>query len=220
MSVGLEALSRAGAGPERPVYVLLPPPVQDFHSLATYLSQNASATFLDTISDFHLLLFLVTNEVMPLQVGSERAASRGRCAGGGRCALRGDSLRVPPPPALREAGGEAGGTGAVHRRPRTDPPFLRRTASACCWRPCGPATRSWPRPGKSRSSGPPSSSSAVSAPLLIPGHPLGSGTSAPSSLGPSGTGRRRLQQGSGSGCEVCAGDRLSLLGVHWDADGR
>ncbi|XP_023366942.1 nuclear protein localization protein 4 homolog [Otolemur garnettii] len=40
---------------------------QDFHSLATYLSQNTSSMFLDTISDFHLLLFLVTNEVMPLQ---------------------------------------------------------------------------------------------------------------------------------------------------------
>ncbi|EGW06242.1 Nuclear protein localization protein 4-like [Cricetulus griseus] len=40
---------------------------QDFHSLATYLSQNNSSVFLDTISDFHLLLFLVTNEVMPLQ---------------------------------------------------------------------------------------------------------------------------------------------------------
>ncbi|XP_007482935.1 nuclear protein localization protein 4 homolog isoform X2 [Monodelphis domestica] len=40
---------------------------QDFHSLATYLSQNTSSIFLDIISDFHLLLFLVTNEVMPLQ---------------------------------------------------------------------------------------------------------------------------------------------------------
>lgn len=54
-----------------------PPSVQDFHSLATYLSQNTSAMFLDTISDFHLLLFLVTNEVMPLQVGSECAVCRG-----------------------------------------------------------------------------------------------------------------------------------------------
>uniref|UniRef100_A0A5F9D4A3 Nuclear protein localization protein 4 homolog n=1 Tax=Oryctolagus cuniculus TaxID=9986 RepID=A0A5F9D4A3_RABIT len=40
---------------------------QDFHSLAAYLSQNTSSMFLDTVSDFHLLLFLVTNEVMPLQ---------------------------------------------------------------------------------------------------------------------------------------------------------
>lgn len=46
----------------------LPPRHQDFHSLATYLSQSTSSVFLDTISDFHLLLFLVTNEVMPLQV--------------------------------------------------------------------------------------------------------------------------------------------------------
>uniref|UniRef100_A0AAQ6A536 Nuclear protein localization protein 4 homolog n=1 Tax=Amphiprion ocellaris TaxID=80972 RepID=A0AAQ6A536_AMPOC len=40
---------------------------QDFHSLATYLSQCTSASFLDIVSDFHLLLFLVTNEVMPLR---------------------------------------------------------------------------------------------------------------------------------------------------------
>lgn len=38
--------------------------------MATYLSQNTSSVFLDTISDFHLLLFLVTNEVMPLQVSA------------------------------------------------------------------------------------------------------------------------------------------------------
>ncbi|XP_057682181.1 nuclear protein localization protein 4 homolog [Corythoichthys intestinalis] len=40
---------------------------QDFHSLATYLSQCTSASFLDVVSDFHLLLFLVTNEIMPLR---------------------------------------------------------------------------------------------------------------------------------------------------------
>uniref|UniRef100_A0A672K9G8 Nuclear protein localization protein 4 homolog n=1 Tax=Sinocyclocheilus grahami TaxID=75366 RepID=A0A672K9G8_SINGR len=42
---------------------------KDFHSLATYLSQcsSSSCSFLDIVSDFHLLLFLVTNEVMPLQ---------------------------------------------------------------------------------------------------------------------------------------------------------
>uniref|UniRef100_A0A8C6T384 Nuclear protein localization protein 4 homolog n=1 Tax=Neogobius melanostomus TaxID=47308 RepID=A0A8C6T384_9GOBI len=39
---------------------------QDFHSLATYLSQGSSTVFLNIVSDFHLLLFLVTNEVMPL----------------------------------------------------------------------------------------------------------------------------------------------------------
>lgn len=51
---------------------------QDFHSLATYLSQNTSSVFLDIISDFHLLLFLVTNEVMPLRVrnGRERPCQR------------------------------------------------------------------------------------------------------------------------------------------------
>ncbi|MEQ2187225.1 Nuclear protein localization protein 4 [Goodea atripinnis] len=40
---------------------------KDFHSLATYLSQCSSVSFLDIVSDFHLLLFLVTNEVMPLR---------------------------------------------------------------------------------------------------------------------------------------------------------
>ncbi|XP_056285553.1 nuclear protein localization protein 4 homolog [Pseudoliparis swirei] len=39
---------------------------QDFKSLSTYLSQCTSTSFLDIVSDFHLLLFLVTNEVMPL----------------------------------------------------------------------------------------------------------------------------------------------------------
>uniref|UniRef100_A0A4W4DSS7 Nuclear protein localization protein 4 homolog n=1 Tax=Electrophorus electricus TaxID=8005 RepID=A0A4W4DSS7_ELEEL len=42
---------------------------QDFHSLATYLSQcSSSSSFLDIVSDFHLLIFLVTNDVMPLRV--------------------------------------------------------------------------------------------------------------------------------------------------------
>lgn len=54
--------------PQSPHLLPPPPPLQDFHSLATYLSQNASSVFLDTVSDFHLLLFLVTNDVMPLQV--------------------------------------------------------------------------------------------------------------------------------------------------------
>ncbi|XP_056433470.1 nuclear protein localization protein 4 homolog [Gadus chalcogrammus] len=40
---------------------------QDFHSLSTYLSQSSSTSFLNIVSDFHLLLFLVTNEVMPLR---------------------------------------------------------------------------------------------------------------------------------------------------------
>ncbi|XP_059804516.1 nuclear protein localization protein 4 homolog [Hypanus sabinus] len=40
---------------------------QDFHTLASYLAQNQSAVFLDVISDFHLLLFLVTNDVMSLR---------------------------------------------------------------------------------------------------------------------------------------------------------
>lgn len=44
------------------------PILQNFHSLATYLSQCNSTAFLDIVSDFHLLLFLVTNEVMPLRV--------------------------------------------------------------------------------------------------------------------------------------------------------
>ncbi|XP_028674159.1 nuclear protein localization protein 4 homolog [Erpetoichthys calabaricus] len=39
---------------------------QDFHSLSTYLSQNTSTVFLNVVSDFHLLLFLVTNDIMPL----------------------------------------------------------------------------------------------------------------------------------------------------------
>uniref|UniRef100_A0A8C8BYN9 Nuclear protein localization protein 4 homolog n=1 Tax=Oncorhynchus tshawytscha TaxID=74940 RepID=A0A8C8BYN9_ONCTS len=53
-------------------YLARPLPVEyliidDFHSLATYLSQCTSTVFLDIVSDFHLLIFLVTNEVMPLR---------------------------------------------------------------------------------------------------------------------------------------------------------
>lgn len=51
---------------------------QNFHSLATYLSQCASASFLDIVSDFHLLLFLVTNEVMPLRVSWPPPSASGR----------------------------------------------------------------------------------------------------------------------------------------------
>ncbi|KAI5623454.1 nuclear protein localization protein 4-like [Silurus asotus] len=41
---------------------------QDFHSLATYLSQStSSSSFLNIVSDFHLLVFLVTNDVMSLR---------------------------------------------------------------------------------------------------------------------------------------------------------
>lgn len=49
--------------------------VQNFHSLATYLSQCTSTAFLDIVSDFHLLLFLVTNDVMPLSVRHHFEAS-------------------------------------------------------------------------------------------------------------------------------------------------
>lgn len=48
--------------------------LQNFHSLATYLSQCTSTAFLDIVSDFHLLLFLVTNEVMPLRVRKQASS--------------------------------------------------------------------------------------------------------------------------------------------------
>lgn len=55
------------------------PVLQDFHSLATYLSQNTSSVFLDIVSDFHLLLFLVTNEVMPLRVRKQQQMAICQC---------------------------------------------------------------------------------------------------------------------------------------------
>lgn len=55
-------------GASAPPPHLFPFYFQNFHSLATYLSQCTSTAFLDVVSDFHLLLFLVTNEVMPLRV--------------------------------------------------------------------------------------------------------------------------------------------------------
>lgn len=75
------------------------PSLQDFHSLATYLSQNTSSIFLDIISDFHLLLFLVTNEVMPLRVRN----------GEQRLVLA--SLGPSAPPGLSRGGDQAMGAG-------------------------------------------------------------------------------------------------------------
>lgn len=65
----------ASCGATAPPPHLFPLYLQNFHSLATYLSQCTSTAFLDVVSDFHLLLFLVTNEVMPLRVSPHYRAS-------------------------------------------------------------------------------------------------------------------------------------------------
>ena len=40
---------------------------QDFNSFAQYMSQFRSAEFLTAISDLHVLMFMATNEIMPLR---------------------------------------------------------------------------------------------------------------------------------------------------------
>uniref|UniRef100_UPI00358E17F8 nuclear protein localization protein 4 homolog isoform X2 n=1 Tax=Myxine glutinosa TaxID=7769 RepID=UPI00358E17F8 len=40
---------------------------QDFNSLAKYFRDHKTSPFLEMVSDFHLLLFLATNDVMPLR---------------------------------------------------------------------------------------------------------------------------------------------------------
>jgi len=44
--------------------------LQDFNSLTDYLQQQGQDGFLVTMSDFHLLIFLHTNKIVPLKVGN------------------------------------------------------------------------------------------------------------------------------------------------------
>jgi len=46
---------------------LLESSLQDFNSFAQYMSQFRSAEFLTAISDLHVLMFMATNEIMPLR---------------------------------------------------------------------------------------------------------------------------------------------------------
>lgn len=41
--------------------------IQDFNSLSSYLSQFAPAEFLTAISDFHLLLYIATMDMLPMR---------------------------------------------------------------------------------------------------------------------------------------------------------
>ena len=44
------------------------PCVQDFHALVRYLNQFPPDEFLPTMSNFHLLVFLATSDMLPLKV--------------------------------------------------------------------------------------------------------------------------------------------------------
>lgn len=46
---------------------LLDSSIQDFNSFARYISQFRSAEFFDAISDFHVLIFMATLDIMPLR---------------------------------------------------------------------------------------------------------------------------------------------------------
>ena len=50
------------------VFFFLFPCVQDFHALVRYLNQFPSDEFLPTMSNFHLLVFLATSDMLPLKV--------------------------------------------------------------------------------------------------------------------------------------------------------
>lgn len=139
---------------------------QDFHSLATYLSQNTSSVFLDIISDFHLLLFLVTNEVMPLRVrnGRERPCQRHQpCP---RCPpVSPGAPRTPPQPRTRPQAGllQPGRTCSWPSACSSRLPFQQRVQEVKAKPPAGPralraplgAARgrrllAWPQPARSQ----------------------------------------------------------------------
>lgn len=44
--------------------------IQDFNSLTDYLQQQGQEGFLPAMSDFHLLIFLYTNKIVPLKVSN------------------------------------------------------------------------------------------------------------------------------------------------------
>lgn len=50
------------------VYRLIDGHVQDFNSLSNYLMQFSNDSFPDAISDFHLLLYIATNTIVPMKV--------------------------------------------------------------------------------------------------------------------------------------------------------
>lgn len=41
--------------------------MQDFNSFARYITQFRSAEFFDAVSDFHVLIFMATLDIMPLR---------------------------------------------------------------------------------------------------------------------------------------------------------
>lgn len=56
--------------------------IQDFTALSTYLSQFETGEFLNAISDFHLLLYIATMDMLPMRdyMGPLLEAIKNRCA--------------------------------------------------------------------------------------------------------------------------------------------
>lgn len=50
--------------------------VQEFHSLCTYMKQFSPDQFLEAMSDFHLLLFIASMDIVPMKVISTRHSIR------------------------------------------------------------------------------------------------------------------------------------------------
>lgn len=148
--------------------------VQDFHSLATYLSQcsSSSSSFLDIVSDFHLLLFLVTNEVMPLQVSFSLYLSIYPHILFSHTCKKNFSLVLQVVMfgfyfyflyfflLLLIKSLNMYFAWRLHLLLS----YVYRTALGFCWMQWRHPMRSWLRPGRNLSSGPQSSSSAVSCP--------------------------------------------------------
>lgn len=149
--------------------------VQDFHSLATYLSQcSSSSSFLGIVSDFHLLLFLVTNEVMPLQVSFSLYLSIYTHTTVFLCRHNCDTscLLYYTTATLVFAKSELHLINVctfilpgwqLHALLS----YIYRTASDFCWMQWRHPMRNWLRPGRNQSNGPQSSSSAVSSPVIL-----------------------------------------------------
>lgn len=49
--------------------------VQEFDSLCSYMQQFNPDQFLEAVSDFHLLLFIATMDMLPLKVNKRSIAS-------------------------------------------------------------------------------------------------------------------------------------------------
>ena len=53
--------------------------VQDFTSFSEYMRQFTRGQYMDALSDFHLLVYLATCDMLPLKVCAYYKTTTGRC---------------------------------------------------------------------------------------------------------------------------------------------